>query len=279
MALINEYYFDTVVALGIPSEDNSVSYIATGFLYGYPRGINEKREKTYLVFLVTNRHVIEDATDIVVRFNAPTGTNSKTYRLPMGNSEQAAHWTTHPDPNVDIAVLIINAFLPKMEGSGTKMSFVCEGVHTTTLDEMRNSEFGEGNEVFVLGFPLGMAGITQNYVILRQGIVARIRDWYCDDAQSFLIDSFIFPGNSGGPVFAKPVFGSYGNKPCIGSELIGMVSGYLPYTDTAYSRQTGRPKIVFEENSGLAEVVPIDAIQKTISLAVSRYGGNTHGEN
>ena len=87
------------------------------------------------------------------------------------------------------------------------------------------------------------------------------------------------PGNSGGPVFAKPVFVSYGDKPRIDSKLIGMVSGYLPYRDTAYSRQTGRPKIVFEENSGLAEVVPIDAIQKTISLAVSRYGEDTRGEN
>ena len=137
MALINEYYFDTVVALGIPSEDNSVSYIATGFLYGYPVGRDEKRQKTYLVFLVTNRHVIEDATDIVVRFNAPTGTSSKTYRLPMGDSEQANHWTTHPDPNVDIAVLLIDAFLPKMEESGIKMSFVCEGTHIAILNELR----------------------------------------------------------------------------------------------------------------------------------------------
>ena len=271
MALLQEYFFNTVVALGVPLEDNSVRYTATGFLYGYPAGRNEKGKQTYWVFLVTNRHVIENATDIVVRFNAQSGANSKTYRLPMSNSEQAVHWATHPDSDIDIAVLLIDTFLPEMEKSDIKLSFVCEDVHITTLDIMRNSEFAEGNEVFVLGFPLGMAGITQNYVILRQGTVARIRDWYNNDAKSFLIDSFIFPGNSGGPVFAKPVFAQYGTKPSLNSSLIGMVSGYLPYTDTAYSHQTGRPKIVFEENSGLAEVVPIDAIQKTISVAVSRY--------
>ena len=275
MALITEYFFDTVVALGIPSPDGSVRYTATGFLYGHPAGTNEKGEPAYWVYLVTNRHVIEGSTDIIVRFNALPGAENPTYRISMSNSELTAHWIDHPDSNCDVAVLSIDAFVPRMEESGIKLSFICEGAHTTTLDEMRNSEFGEGNEVFVLGFPLGMAGITQNYVILRQGAIARIRDWYRDDAKSFLIDSLIFPGNSGGPVFAKPVFASYGNKPRIDLKLIGMVSGYLPYTEIASSHQTGRPKIVFEENSGLAEVVPIDAIQKTVSIAVNRYGLNS----
>ncbi len=271
MSLITEYFFDTVVALGIPSPDNSIRYTATGFLYGYPAGKNEKGEPAYWVFLVTNRHVVEGSTDIIVRFNALPGAESPTYRISMNDSEQTTHLVVHPDSELDVAVLVIDAFVPKMEESGIKRSFVCEGAHTTTLDEMRNSEFGEGNEVFVLGFPLGMAGITQNYVILRQGTIARIRDWYRDDAKSFLIDSLIFPGNSGGPVFSKPVFASYGGKPHLGLKLIGMVSGYLPYTEIASSPQTGRPKIVFEENSGLAEVVPIDAILKTVSIAANRY--------
>ena len=271
MALIRQYAFNTVVALGVPSDGDSVRYIATGFLYGYPAGKNKKGQSAYLVFLVTNRHVIEGATDLVVRFNVPSGTDSKTYRLSMPAPNQATHWVTHPDSTIDVAVLIIDAFLPKIESSGIKMSFLCEGVHTTTLDEMRNSEFSEGNEVFVLGFPLGMAGSTHNYVILRQGTVARIRDWYSEDARTFLIDSFIFPGNSGGPVFAKPVFASYGRKPHLGEKLVGMVASYLPFRDVATSQQTGRPKIVFEENSGLAEVVPIDAIQETVSIAAARY--------
>ena len=271
MALIQQYAFNTVVALGVPSDGDSVRYIATGFLYGYPAGKNERGQAAYFVFLVTNRHVIEDTTDLVVRFNVPSGTASKTFRFAMLAPNQVTHWVTHPDSTIDVAVLIIDAFLPKIESSGIQISFLCEGVHTTTLDEMRNSEFSEGNEVFVLGFPLGMAGSTHNYVILRQGTVARIRDWYSDDASSFLLDSFIFPGNSGGPVFAKPVFASYGGKPHLGAKLVGMVASYLPYRDVATSQQTGRPKIVFEENSGLAEVVPIDAIKKTISIAAARY--------
>src|SRR3990172_1553482 len=79
----------------------------------------------------------------------------------------------------------------------------------------------------------------------------------CDTAQ--------FPGNSGGPVIIEPSAGSIeGTKPITGSYLIGIVSGYLPYQDIAISAQTRRPRIVFEENSGLASVHPVDFVSQTI---------------
>lgn len=43
-----------------------------------------------------------------------------------------------------------------------------------------------------------------------------------------------------------------------------MVKGYLPYREEAFSRQTGNTRIVFEENSGLTSVIPIDAVQDCI---------------
>ena len=46
--------------------------------------------------------------------------------------------------------------------------------------------------------------------------------------------------------------------------LLGIVKGYVPYIDVAFSAQTKHPRVTFEENSGLAEVIPADAIQETI---------------
>ena len=47
-----------------------------------------------------------------------------------------------------------------------------------------------------------------------------------------------------------------------------MLSGSFTVTrlilDIAVSQQTHRPRIVFEENSGLAEVIPIDRVNETI---------------
>ena len=49
-----------------------------------------------------------------------------------------------------------------------------------------------------------------------------------------------------------------------------MVSSYLPYQEIAVSTQTGRQRMIFEENSGLGIVMPHDAIQKTIKIAVDK---------
>lgn len=46
--------------------------------------------------------------------------------------------------------------------------------------------------------------------------------------------------------------------------LIGIVSGYIPYTDWAVSEQTGEPRMMLVENSGLASVVPLHLLQEVI---------------
>jgi len=47
-------------------------------------------------------------------------------------------------------------------------------------------------------------------------------------------------------------------------DLIGIVKGYVPYLDIAVSKQTGKPRIIFEENSGLAAVHPIDYVDDAV---------------
>ena len=49
-----------------------------------------------------------------------------------------------------------------------------------------------------------------------------------------------------------------------------MVSSYLPYREVAVSQQTGRPRMIFEENSGLGVVVPFNVIEETIEFAVNK---------
>lgn len=46
--------------------------------------------------------------------------------------------------------------------------------------------------------------------------------------------------------------------------LVGIVRGYFPYTEIAISTQTRQTRIVFQENSGLAEVLPLDYVNEAI---------------
>ena len=180
-----------------------------------------------------------------------------------------------PDDNIDLAVLHLDYLAVSHEITNR---FLLLDNHAISREELSTSEASEGNEVFVLGFPLGIAGVSQNEVIVRHGIVARIQDWYEGRSKDFLIDSSIYPGNSGGPVVLKPVLWSAHNRPYIRKpRLIGLVSSYLPYQEIAISQQTGRARHVFEENSGLAQVIPTDSIVDLTSILEGVYRGLGEG--
>jgi hypothetical protein len=64
----------------------------------------------------------------------------------------------------------------------------------------------------------------------------------------------------------KPEFVSIeGTKANGKASLVGVVTQSRNYVDTAISPQTGRPRITFEENAGLAEVLPIDYVNAAIT--------------
>lgn len=270
MALLPPGFLNTVVALGSAAADSTVRYHSTGFLYGHPTGIvAEDGQKQYQLFLVTNRHVFQKASELsgtlYARFNRPVKEGVNEYPISMKDTS----WTIHPDTEADVAVLGINA--QKIRDDGIEFSFFAGDDQAFTLEQAQTNQVSEGDGVFVLGFPLGQAGDERNYVIVRQGIIARLQNWLWGNARIFLIDSSIFPGNSGGPVLLKPeltsIQGTKANNKC---SLIGMVSSYLPYQEVAISQQTGRPRMAFEENSGLATVVPNNVIQEAIEVAVGK---------
>jgi hypothetical protein len=118
--------------------------------------------------------------------------------------------------------------------------------------------------VLVLGFPMGLRSEQYARPITRHGIVAR------SDNGELLLDVFVFPGNSGGPVFYSPVLktDSSISSPLVNEErLVGLVVDYVPYVDIAVSPQTRRPRVTFEENSGLCHAVPADRILELVSRA------------
>ena len=274
MALLPPNFLNSVVALGGPSPNGVVEYNATGFIYGLASGdTDDEGNKGYALYLVTNRHVYQRASNrqptLHVRFNRPMGTGANLYEIPFVNPNGTTPWSIHPDDSVDVAVIGLNP--EKLEVDGIEFSFFASDDSTFTLDQARENQVCEGDGVFVLGFPLGEAGDERNYTIVRQGIIARAQDWLNGDGQSFLIDASIFPGNSGGPILLKPeavsIQGTKSNNRC---GLLGMVSSYLPYQEVAISTQTERPRMIFEENSGLGVAVPHDLIKETVELAFNK---------
>lgn len=269
MALFPPEYLDTVVAIGERGNGGPLAFVATGFLYGHAVQVDERDYKTlYQVFLVTNRHVAQGEGQLVARLNGEVPSMPKTFSLPALESDGGDVWTVHPGDS-DVAVMKVSATL--LSSQQLRYRAFQKGDNTISRQDAVDLGVGEGSGVFVLGFPMGIVSDNQNFVIVRSGILARVQDWLQEGADDFLIDALVFPGSSGSPVITTPEpIAITDTQRLAVSRLIGMVVSYIPYNDVAVSPQTGDPRVVFTENSGLARVIPVDAIEETVELAMAR---------
>ena len=263
MALIPPFFLDCVVAIGFPGDDGKARYAATGFLYGHLMEKVSEEQKRYRIFLVSNRHVFESERIAFLRFNPEGAEPAREYDLPLLDADGNRVWKAHSDPEVDIAVIGINANL--LREHGIRFEWFRDDQHRLNRESAKAQAVTEGDAVFVLGFPMGLVGEQRNFVVVRQGVIARIRDCLETIRKEFLVDCAVFPGNSGGPVVTRPEMMSIsGTKSANAAHLLGVVASYVPYRDVAISTQTKRPRVIFEENSGLASAFPIDYVDDIV---------------
>jgi hypothetical protein len=244
----------TIVFLGKITEEGKNQFYATGFLV--------KIQNVY--HLVTAKHVVVDPeTGKFVDNKIQAFFNLKDGRINARSIDHikkhfGANWMFHENNDVDIAIIPF--------GLNPKKDSV-----KTIPDNMflSSDRLFEVYEVFFLSYQPGIHPQKRISPIIRSGIISLI-----NDDKTFYIDASAFPGNSGSPVFLKPspirfdekVISIGGDK--LGGKFIGIIGEYLPYQEVAISTQTGRPRVVFEENTGLSKVWSITFINEIIESDV-----------
>lgn len=271
-ALLPPFFVSAVVALGgdqviqepgAPARSRWVTE-GTGFFYGYlVHNDDDRTKRQYAVFLVTAGHVLKEHVasgqqSIRVRLDALEATSgAQEIEIP------AKDWFFPSDPHIDLAATPVP--INFLREHGLQSSFFASDDAAITKPQLKELGVSAGDGVFILGFPMNLAGEQRNYVIVRQGAVARVTELLDGASSTFLVDSFVFPGNSGGPVVLRPeIVAIEGTKANGRAFLMGVVTAYQPYTEVAVSMQTKRPRVAFEENSGLAVVLPIDHVNDLI---------------
>ena len=259
MASIPPFFADAVVAIGYEQQNGQILWGASGFFYFHTLKDDQGR-----VYLVTNKHVLEGKDKVLLRINPKALGKPKGYVLNLINqSPGQVLWRGHRIKKVDVAVIPVNFNLFKAED--LSVSYFHDSKHTLNTKEMEKDGQSDGDSIYALGFPVTLVGDKSNSVIVRSGTIARIRDTLKLPTEPFLVDTTVFPGNSGGPVINKPeLIAIKGTKTIDKASLIGIVASYVPYRDVAVSRQTQNVRVVFEENSGLSNVFSVDCIQTII---------------
>ncbi|MCB7128423.1 MAG: trypsin-like peptidase domain-containing protein [Candidatus Brocadiales bacterium] len=261
MTLLPHEYLDAVVSIEEGTAKDS-KYIATGFMVSFHLGHGLwQREDPYKVFLVTNRHVFEKRKRVMLRFRT-TKQDGEKLQIDLVDKKGKKNWCAHQDTRVDIAVAPVPIADPVRDYI-ERFSFLEEAV--AFKEDIHNLAITQADEIFAIGFPAGLAGEEKHYAIVRSGIIARLDDEILDKESSFLIDSYLSAGNSGGPVVLKPsLYSVTGTKAVNKAYLIGVVSSYIPHEDMPAGSKTRKPRAALKETSGLAWVVPMDCVRNIV---------------
>lgn len=220
-----------------------------------PRGTGVLIAWDNCFYILTANHIIEDSDDLCVRFRRPGDTLQHAH-ISIDSLSQASQKSWISDDSLDLSLFEIEkSLIIKYKEKALNVDSMFADPYESLL----------GSGIYVVGYPSSIAGLDIH--VVRKGSIAAILS-----NKKFLIDSQIYPGTSGAPVFSSTVPNLIAQVPYsndINMEInfvgrqgmfLGIVVGYLYYRDVAVSRQTDRPRVTFEENSGLAVVISAPAI-------------------
>lgn len=259
-------HLDAVVVLGVEFSQEARRHGApetqdsgTAFFYVHPGQEPPSNDPADLrSWLVTCQHVVKEIDklpgEMFVRFNKVDQPDTSEFPL-RGLSDPENTWTIHP--REDIAVMPISFAVLIAQGLECLPFLTREAF---TRDQIKANHVGEGDDVYLIGFPVGKIEGYRDRPVVRQGILAQVQGWLHEEHDHFLVDGSSFGGNSGGPVVTRPRTDLPEDDILSHSLLLGMVQG----ASLSHGINEGG------ENADLVHVIPVDAINDTIERALQR---------
>jgi Trypsin-like peptidase domain len=212
-----------IIKIDIPS----VNLTGTGFIVARH---NSVVKENFDYFLVTNKHMVGDWNaadknisryykDLTLYFYSKEQKEGNLYKQKkfeiLDNAGMISrNVKIHPNPIIDIAVLNITELMK--DGDINVNSF--DTSYLMGFNRINSDlELGIGNQVFAVGYPLGITSIKSNYPIAKSCYISSIiqNDFQirfpCNDRTNkpgvaiivgnfFLVDGLIVGGNSGSPI-------------------------------------------------------------------------------
>lgn len=268
--LAEQLFFSTVYLRG--DDGAGTVWTGTGFIINY-----EVEHGGYVPILVTNKHVLENATTLTIRMvrgveGQPTPSATETSVLGFNH----ATWLGHPRPEVDVAVIGVNAILEQMAQDGAEPFY-----RGFTADLLLTAEQAQDldalESVTFVGYPNGLYDTANFLPIARRGQTATPLQNNYKDLPAFLIDASVFGGSSGSPVviFDRGTYTNRAGQAHVGTRfhLLGVVASVhvrqvlgdvldLPTTTVAR----------IEDPIDLGIVFKASAIQDCVNLLFKQVG-------
>jgi hypothetical protein len=241
-------------------------HAGTAFLVSVADPRLKTRQFTYLV---TNRHVaqpgVEDGkpcelANYVLRVDAKTPLPGGSYSVIQTMPISMMRWSFSDDPSVDLAVTPIG-----LSSEALDVVYVPSDLLLTD-QEAKTQAITEGDSVLFTGLFVQMVGQVHSEPIVREGKIAMVpREKMPTTLHSlgavYLVDSHVFGGNSGSPMFVNLAGERAGNLIVgVNYKLLGVVSGYVQESSNFSLQAVAAYAGTVTANSGIAMVVPAQNI-------------------
>lgn len=191
----SEKIIHSVVQISTLDNNLNTTGLATGFILAFMES-----DTSSVPVLVTNRHVLEDASYVNVVFTTAKSDGSPDIGRTVSATIDASNSIMHPDETVDLAVLPIAAALSSLIDSGNRPFYAYLKTELIpSADEWNRMDAVE--RVIMAGYPKGIRDTVNNLPIVRRGITATPPKYDFMGTPEFLVDMPCFEGCSGSPVF------------------------------------------------------------------------------
>jgi hypothetical protein len=168
----------------------------TGFFFKFLESENQ-----HVPVIVTNKHVIENATSgkFIITLADNTGNPIKAKHFTVNVPNFQNFWKLHPNKDVDLCAMplapVVN--LAKQQGhdlfyKSFDKSLIPNQSQLNGLDALE--------EILMVGYPNGIWDSVNNQPIFRKGTTATHPNIDYNGKKEFMIDAACFPGSSGSPV-------------------------------------------------------------------------------
>ncbi|RZJ45063.1 MAG: serine protease [Brevundimonas sp.] len=177
--------------------DRDWTGVGTGFVW-----VEKLANGGSATFLITNRHVLKDATvvGLTLQGTAPDGSRASGPGREVATPLGELHIIYHSRPEVDLALLALGPIFQRLNNAGFHPHFASVG-RDIIPSAAQIRDLSAAHPVTVVGYPNGVFDEANNLPVVRRGTTA-IPPWIdYQGNKDLLLDIAVFGGSSGSPVF------------------------------------------------------------------------------
>jgi hypothetical protein len=248
----------TAYELGVPMMETTFKIVGgntsgSAFVLGRPCPGSPRAR----FVLISAAHVLESVGDhatLAIRTKAAAGWQRGEWPVTLRQDGKTL-WTKHP--SADVGVMYV-----QLPAASTPHVITTDLLATDVA--LAEAELRPGDDLLVLGFPLGAEANQAGFPYARVGRVASYPLLPTATFRTFALDFRVFKGNSGGPVIWSTSARNVRGVITIGSNwIVGLVSSEILFVN---DQQTPYETRHAEIQLGLANVVPAPLIREAVEM-------------